>query len=321
MGGAITAVRDASGTLTAGDDAVLSGLISTISNRREDILFENKMITRELSENISAQEWFELYEHLSSIIYDQEYVGVVVTHGLDTLPYTATLMRWLLPNPVIPIVFTGATKSVTDKSSDALDNLAHSVDLISGAIEPGFWLTIGKKTLPATNFHMTSIDRDCMDSKNIGQDQYMKLAGGHWDKPEISLSQLQEAVNRSMIVKVYPGLDPNWITRIVDSGVRYIILELFDTGTAYTRWGSTESLLPLLHKIKSKEGIVFCTSQLGIPVTLSDYDSSRDLWEAGIVPLGQLLTETAYTKLIAAQMLEDQPEEIIERMIGEEFSL
>ena len=122
-------------------------------------------------------------------------------------------------------------------------------------------------------------------------------------------------------MKVYPGLDPNWITRIVDSGVRYIILELFDTGTAYTRWGSTESLLPLLHKIKSKEGIVFCTSQLGIQVTLSDYDSSRDLWEAGIVPLGQLLTETAYTKLIAAQMLENQTEEIIERMIGEEFSL
>jgi aspartyl-tRNA(Asn)/glutamyl-tRNA(Gln) amidotransferase subunit B len=321
MGGAITAVRDEYGTLTAGDDSVLSGLISTISNSREDIIFESMMISRELSENISAQEWFALYERLKSIIYDEDYIGVLVSHGLDTLPYTASLMRWLLPGPAIPVIFTGAIKSGADKSSDALDNLSNSVDSISSGIDKGFWLKIGKRTLPATNFHMTGIHRESMDSKNISKEQFAKLASGHWEKPEFNLNQLEAAVARSMIVKVYPGLNPDWIASVVDSGVRYIILELFDTGTAYTKWGSAESLLPLLHKIKSKEGIVFCTSQLGIPVTMSDYDSSRDLWDAGIVPLGSLLTETAYTKLIVAQLLENQSEEIIDRMIGEEFSL
>jgi len=51
------------------------------------------------------------------------------------------------------------------------------------------------------------------------------------------------------------------------------------------------------------------------------FESSCDLWNVGVVPLGRLVSESAYTKLIVSQLIESETDKIIDRMIKDEFAI
>jgi len=323
MGGAITAERDGDGAMRPASAEVLEHLIDAVCKSRQDARVEHIPVTRELSENLTPQEWYRLWAALHDIVRGDSHQGVVVTHGLDTLAYTASLMRWLLPAATMPVVFTGSTRAPRDESSDARDNLAAAIDFVRRE-KPGFWVSMGNRNYPATNLRMTSTTVPVFTSFNLGDpDEHGNGAAvpGLWTEPVPDLEALEDAVARTLLLKVYPGLEPDWIAPVLDEGVRYVLLELFDTGTANARWDVRQSLLPLVRTVNRLGGIVFCTSQLGVPVNLAEFGSSQDLWGAGVVPLGRLVTESALTKLIAAQLMSSERKVIVRLMTAEEFSL
>ena len=53
-----------------------------------------------------------------------EYDGFVVTHGTDTMAYTAAALSYLIQNSAKPVVLTGSQKSVYLRDTDARGNLA-----------------------------------------------------------------------------------------------------------------------------------------------------------------------------------------------------
>lgn len=322
MGGAITARRGPDGALTSSPQSNLEAILEPVRGSRQELRIEPLPVAHELSENLTPHEWFELWVTLRSIVKDANYEGVVVTHGLDTLAYTASLMRWLIPGVQLPIVFTGATRGPEDPDSDARPNLAAAVDLAGGGAGSGFWISMGGEVLPAVNVRMVGIGESCFAAFNLDSSKGQKgLATGSWGEIEPDEKALDLATRRVLVVKVYPGLDPGVILEAVREGVRFVLLELFDTGTGNARWDARQSLLPLIREVTHRQGAVFCTSQLAVPVNMQEFESSRELWGAGVVPLGRLVTESAYTKLIAAQMLADDADNVIRLMAGEEFSL
>ena len=56
-----------------------------------------------------------------------KYDGIVITHGTDTMAYTAAALSYLIQNNRRPIVITGAQKpidlAITDARSNLLDSL------------------------------------------------------------------------------------------------------------------------------------------------------------------------------------------------------
>ena len=62
------------------------------------------------SSNIRPEEWQTIARH----IFAQRggYDGVVVSHGTDTMAYTASAVTFMLPNIDIPVVFTGSQKAL-----------------------------------------------------------------------------------------------------------------------------------------------------------------------------------------------------------------
>ncbi len=73
------------------------------------------------STNISADQWLQMAacvrEH-----YDQ-YDGFVLTHGTDTMAYTAAALSYLIQNNEKPVVITGAQQSISNRDTDARENL------------------------------------------------------------------------------------------------------------------------------------------------------------------------------------------------------
>lgn len=323
MGGAITGVRDVDGSISEGGDEVLASLARRLSRDLEGLRLERFLVTHQLSENLSYREWFSLWSIMYELLNEHEHKGLVVAHGLDTLTYSASLMRWLLPCDSAPVVFTGTVNQPDGEDDEAYTNLKVALDLVENRLKSGVWMSFGGKLYPAVNMQMIGIGEDVFAQRNLpgSEAELAAYACGTSRMPKPDLDELHQAVRRTLVVKIYPGQDLFWIEAAVQSGVKYLLLELFDTGTANTRRDSSESLLPVIRMMRDLGGAVFCTSQIGIPIDMSSYASSRDLWNAGVIPLGGLVTQSAYTKLIAAQIHFDSQEEVVKRMMSEEYRI
>ncbi len=73
------------------------------------------------SSNIQPEEW----QYIARSIYEERgrYDGIVVTHGTDTMAYTASMLSFMLPGIEVPVVLTGSQLPIEHPLTDALENL------------------------------------------------------------------------------------------------------------------------------------------------------------------------------------------------------
>lgn len=72
--------------------------------------------------------------------------GIIVLHGTDTLHLTGEALYQAFPNPVAPIVLTGAMRPFEMKRSDALQNLTEAI-FSAGVLAPGVFCVAHGKVL------------------------------------------------------------------------------------------------------------------------------------------------------------------------------
>ena len=73
------------------------------------------------STNITPAQWSGMTKALQEN-YDA-YDGFVITHGTDTMAYTAAALSYMVQNNEKPIVLTGSQKSIYNRDTDARNNL------------------------------------------------------------------------------------------------------------------------------------------------------------------------------------------------------
>jgi len=82
------------------------------------------------STNIQPEHWLQIARTIEA--HFDAYDGFVITHGTDTMAYTAAAMSYLIQNPGKPIILTGSQKPLLDPITDAKKNLPRA--LFFGAI-------------------------------------------------------------------------------------------------------------------------------------------------------------------------------------------
>ncbi|ULQ60907.1 hypothetical protein K7I13_06510 [Brucepastera parasyntrophica] len=122
---------------------------------------------------------------------------------------------------------------------------------------------------------------------------------------------LCEAADRMHICRIYPGMRANHLSALIDKGVLYFFLELYEKGTGNMKEGPY-SLKPLLIQGHKRNCRFFCTSQQEAVVDFSGYSTSRRMWREGAVPMGSLTTESAVALYFAASLVCDSLEELDE---------
>ena len=100
------------------------------------------------SSNIQPEEWQFIAEQISQM--HEGYDGIVVTHGTDTMAYTAAALSYLIQNNRRPIVITGAQKPIDLAITDARSNLMDSLRFASHDRAHGISIVFGGKVIAGT---------------------------------------------------------------------------------------------------------------------------------------------------------------------------
>lgn len=89
------------------------------------------------SSNIQPEEW----QLIARSVYTMRegYDGVVITHGTDTMAYTASVLTFMLPGIDLPVVFTGSQLPIGHPLSDAPENLRTAFAMAASG-EPGIFV-------------------------------------------------------------------------------------------------------------------------------------------------------------------------------------
>ena len=88
-----------------------------------------------LSENSDGIYIYKLISAVKDAYENGGYDGIVVTHGTDTLTYSAAALSWALRDADIPVCIVSSDKPLEDESANGVDNLAGAVSLIKRSYE------------------------------------------------------------------------------------------------------------------------------------------------------------------------------------------
>ncbi|MDG7005611.1 MAG: Glu-tRNA(Gln) amidotransferase GatDE subunit D, partial [Nitrososphaerota archaeon] len=114
---------------------------------------------------------------------------------------------------------------------------------------------------------------------------------------------------RVALLKFYPSMPATLVDHLSASGVRGIVVE--GTGMGHV---NSENVAAL-RRYTSKGGVAFMTSQcIDGRVDMNVYDTGRDLIEAGVVPLEDMLAETALVKAMWALGNSKSSDEVVKLM-------
>ena len=290
-------------TLTARDVLEAVPEIADVCRLETEVLFNV------FSEDLTQQHWSLIAEKVASLLKKDPERGVIVAHGTDTMAYTASALSFAIRNPPAPIALVGAQRSSDRPSSDSAMNIVSAAiyatsDVGEVAIvmhgETGDTYALAHRGTRVRKMHTSRRDAfQSIDSLPIAKiySEEKKLVILRSDvrratrNPE-SMEARSRFSDKVALVKFYPGMKPDVIDYFVDNGYRGIVLEGTGLGHVANR---------LIDSIRRgvRSGVVFTmTSQCIFGcINMNVYSTGRKLLEAGVIPSGDMLSETAFVKL------------------------
>jgi len=257
----------------------------------------------------SAELNFQHWQKLAAIIKSRlpEIDGVVITHGTDTLAYTASALSYMLHNITIPIILTGAQKPLVELRSDARNNLINAVELATAEIPEvciffDYKLMRGNRTSKShINFFdaFASPNYPLLAEVGINIEIYranILRPGGHFHVFDQFSSSLA-------VLKLFPGCAGDYFQPGGD--IRAVLIIAFGAGTIPLQSGN---LAARIEKWQREGKLVVLASEAGggrIEPQL--YESGSRLLEMGVIPAGDMTFEAAAVKLMFLLGQYDQP--------------
>lgn len=288
----------------------------------------------EYSENLTPEHWKGMAEEAARKI-SQGADGIIITHGTDTMHYTAAALSFALQHLPVPVILVGAQRSSDRPSSDAATNLTGGTAIAAAADLADVGVAMHEEISDHHIIaHKGTRVRKCHSSR---RDTFKSIETRPLARYDLTTRQL-ETIDPPMkrdkkrhltlkpnfdtsayLLKSYPGFDHRTIDSAVQHGARGIVLE--GTGLGHVPRTSYDSIS---HAVK-KDVPVFMTSQtIGGRVDLNVYYTGRDLLNLGVTPLEDMISETALVKLMWTLAQTKSPDNIkrimLEPVAGEIIS-
>ncbi len=284
-----------------------SDLYSVVPELADVAQIDAEILFSLFSENIRTKEWTELAEAIAKKI-ESGIDGVVVAHGTDTMGYTGAALSFALQHLPVPVVLVGSQRSADRPSSDAASNLLAAVTIAAKA--PFAEVVLAMHETVSDEFvavHRGTKVRKCHTSrrdtfKSVNAAPIAKVAENHVSmlttdycrRDASNHTDLKASFEEKVaLVKFHPSFYPAVLDWYVDQGYKGIVLE--GTGLGHV----SKYCFDAVRIAISKGVLVAMTSQcIWGRVNMNVYDAGRDLLALGVVPLEDMLPETALVKMM-----------------------
>lgn len=250
------------------------------------------------SSNIQPEEWKTIAEKIYQ--YRNQYDGIVVSHGTDTMAYTASMLTFMLQNINLPVVLTGSQVPMNVILSDAPDNMRIAFAAAANCA-PGIYIAFDRKIMRGCrSVKVRTTAFNAFESVNVPPVAQVTSDGFSINDqrlPKPERCQLNTKIDTHVsLVKLFPGFDPNLLHAMAKNGCHGIVIEAYGLGgMTYIRRNLVAAVGELIRK-----GIpVIASSQcLYERSDLTKYEVGRLALLEGAISARDMTSESAITKLM-----------------------
>jgi len=258
-----------------------------------------------LSENLFPSTWVTLINAIKAENIER-YDGIIVTHGTDTLAFTAAALSFYFNTITIPLLLVSSDHPLEHSYANGLTNFICAVEFILQIQKAGVFVPYknqGEHTLVHIGTRLAASLQLSGDFISVQSKAYLQFENNHFSilneiKPvPLSKRQLKPLFTpRLLLIKPYPGLDYSFF--VLDN-VDVVIHDLYHSGTACSslECGENHSLLALIENCTQRGIPVYMTPAIKMP---DAYIGTHFLIERGAKMIWNMSLESTYVKLLLA---------------------
>lgn len=276
----------------------------------------------ELSENNTGETLSALTDCLKENL-DGGYDGVIVTHGTDTLQYTAAVLSYTFGKCGVPICLVSANYIIGDERSNGLINFRSAVNFIRRKIG-GVWAVYKNSDEENVTVHNgarlleSQAFSDCFYSAGnsffgrfdcgenfIRNENYREFSD---EILPIFPNKLEE--RSDFILRINPYVGMTFPT--VNPEIKYVIMGTFHSGTFNTR---SEYVKEFFSELRQKNITVFLTGT----TAGTSYESTKAFKELNVIPVPNIAPIALYMKIWLGSAAGLDVPKIITKSLGGDF--
>lgn len=168
-------------------------------------------------------------------VYQQigDYDGFVVSHGTDTMAYTAAALSYMLPGLDKPLVLTGSQRPLNAENSDALTNLGAAFTVAASDLI-GVMVVFANRIIDGRHAYKFNSSADdafiSVGAKEVGQIKDGKLVINQ--PPQLTAEKLRLNIDYDQsiaLVRLFPGISEQSIVSAA-AGARAVIITAYGAG-------------------------------------------------------------------------------------------
>lgn len=257
-------------------------------------LIEARQILNIDSTNIQPEDW----EYIAAVIQQayEEYDGFVVTHGTDTMAYTAAALSYLIQNSQKPIILTGSQKPISDDITDARKNLSDSLRFACEEYARGVHIVFDGKAIIGTRARkVRSKSYSAFESINypvaafIDEKRIIHYMDAGAAQPETRFCARLNP--RVFLLKLFPGMEPDILDYVGDL-YDAVIIESYGVGGI--PFSGKRNFLEKLENLTRKGKIVVIATQVMLE------GSDAEIYEVGCRAVKEYNVLQAYDMTVEA---------------------
>lgn len=296
-GGTIASRTSSEGLAPAGSDEILRHIGGAADSY--------DVTTREIftldSTNIQPEEWHVIARAIYDGFYDFD--GIVVTHGTDTMAYTASMMTFMLQNPPVPVVFTGSQVPISHPLTDAIENLRCAFAMAASG-KPGVFVAFDRKIMLGSRaVKVRTVGFDAFESINCPPAAIVDSTGLRFQPsvlPRVGAEpSLDDVIDTDVfLLKLTPATNPAILDMLIDAGIHGIVIEAFGAGGI--QFIRRDFIARLERAAAAGIPVVICSQCLYEASELSIYQVGVKALETGAIQAHDMTSEATVAKLMWA---------------------
>ncbi len=249
------------------------------------------------STNLQPEHWLILAQRIQENYH--RYDGFLVTHGTDTMAYTAAALSYLIQNPQKPIILTGSQKPIFDTITDAKKNLVDSIHFACKEGVCGVYVVFDGKAILGTRARkVRSKSYSAFESINypiaafIDEKRILRYVDTELSPAEVHFyNKLDPKV---FLLKLIPGIEPQ-ILHYIAQHYDAIVIESYGVGGI--PFHNDRNFLQELEILSQQGKLVVITTQVMLE------GSDAETYEVGARAIQQYNALQAYDMTVEAAVV------------------